>query len=343
MKAKRARGRSAVWQTKRIVVLTPSLPQMLDIVGPLQVFARAKELLQARNPDAAEAYSLQIANAGTERTIVTNSGMCLLSDMSVRHLRGRIDTLLVAGGEGIDSVGADDPLVRFLVRRVSTVRRVGSICTGAFVLAKAGLLEGRRATTHWKYCSKLAALFPNVVVDCHPIFIRDSNLYTSAGVTAGMDLALALVEEDFGGALALEVARELVLYLRRPGSQAQFSVPLAAQATDRGSLRDLQMWMMEHLGDHLSVEALAKRVAMSPRHFARVFRAEMGVAPGAFVERLRIESARRRLEESKRSVEQIALDCGFGTADSLRRTFRRRLRVSPAAYRARFTQGQKRS
>jgi transcriptional regulator GlxA family with amidase domain len=340
--ARRILQKSGLWRTRRVVVVAPSLPQILDIVGPLQVFARARELLNAQHPGMAPAYRTQIVSSGSDRSILTNSGMRLTSDATLPQLRGGIDTLMVAGGDGIESMAANDPLVRFLVRRASTTRRVCSICTGAFALAKAGLLDGRRATTHWKYCSELARLFPTVDVDSHPIFIGDGHLYTSAGVTAGMDLALALVEEDFGGALALEVARELVLYLRRQGSQAQFSVPLAMQTGGRVSLRDLQMWMLENLNNRLSVDVLAKRVVMSPRHFARVFRTEMGMTPGAFVEGMRIEAARRRLEESKRSVEQIASDCGFGTADSMRRIFRRRLRVAPAAYRARFTQGQER-
>jgi transcriptional regulator GlxA family with amidase domain len=210
------------------------------------------------------------------------------------------------------------------------------VCTGAFVLAEAGLLDGRRATTHWEWCDALAARFPRVQVDRDPIFVRDGNVYTSAGVTAGMDLALALVEEDHGRALALEVARQMVLFLRRPGGQSQFSAALAAQSADREPLRDLQAWIAEDPGRDCSVPALARRVAMSPRNFARVFTREVGSTPGQFVERMRVEAARRRLEESADGVDNIASRCGFGTAETMRRAFLRTLRVPPSAYRSRF-------
>jgi transcriptional regulator GlxA family with amidase domain len=211
------------------------------------------------------------------------------------------------------------------------------VCTGAFVLAAAGLLDGRRATTHWRSCASLARRYPQITVDADPIFVRDGNIYTSAGVTAGMDLALALVEEDHGREVALHVARELVLFLRRPGGQSQFSAQLAVQAADREPLRELQAWIADHLDQDLSIPALAARVAMSERNFARVFTREVGVTPARFVETARIEAARRRLEESSHGVEAVAAQCGFGTAESMRRTFLRRLRVPPSAYRHRFT------
>jgi transcriptional regulator GlxA family with amidase domain len=204
------------------------------------------------------------------------------------------------------------------------------------VLAAAGLLDGRRATTHWKWCSRLALAYPQIEVDADSIFVRDGSVYTSAGVTAGMDLALALVEEDFGGAAALWIARHLVLFARRPGGQSQFSVFLDLQATDREPLRDLQTWMAGQLDQNLSVERLAAQVHMSSRNFARVFRQQVGWTPARFVERLRVEAARRRLEESGTGLAQVALECGFGSADSMRRSFLRVLRVAPADYRRRF-------
>jgi transcriptional regulator GlxA family with amidase domain len=216
------------------------------------------------------------------------------------------------------------------------VRRLGAICTGSFVLAEAGLLDGRRVTTHWAWGTELARRYPRVLVDADPIFIRDGNIYTSAGVTAGMDLALALVEEDYGREAALQVARELVLYLRRPGGQSQFSTLLVAQESNREPLRELQTWIVEHVDADLSVSALARRMAMSPRHFARVFTHAVGMTPGQFVEKVRIEAARRRLEESPHGVKTIAADCGFGSADTMRRAFLRTLRVAPVAYRGRF-------
>ncbi len=211
-----------------------------------------------------------------------------------------------------------------------------SVCTGAFVLARAGLLEGRRATTHWSACAALARRHPAVRVESEPIFVRDGNVYTSAGVTAGIDLALALVEEDVGRETALRVARGLVLFIRRGGAQAQFSVGLAGQEAQRASLRALQEWMAGHLAEDLSVPALAERAFMSPRNFARVFTRETGSTPAAYVEQLRLERARTLLETTDVQLAEIARRCGFGTVETLRRVFSRRLHVSPSDYRDRF-------
>ena len=214
------------------------------------------------------------------------------------------------------------------------------MCSGAFLLAEAGLLDGRRATTHWDACAALAARYPSVRVEPDPIFVRDGRVYTSAGVTAGMDLALALVEEDCGRELALAVARRLVFFLKRPGGQSQFSAQLSAQIAEREQLRDLQSWIVEYPEADLSVEALARRVAMSPRNFARVFAREAGITPARFVERVRVEAARRRLVESTSNVDSVAEACGFGSAETLRRAFLRSVHVSPAAYRNRFATGR---
>ena len=213
---------------------------------------------------------------------------------------------------------------------------LGSICTGAFLLARAGLLEGRRATTHWNYCERLARRYPGVKLDPDPIYIHDGNIYTSAGVTAGMDMALALVEEDVGSAIALAVARELVLYLRRPGSQSQFSVAVNLQAADRQPFRELGAWVLDNLRKNLSVEMLAGRLGMSPRNFARVFRQQMNMTPAKFVETLRLDAARRRLQESNVSLDSVASSCGFRNSDAMRTTFKRVLRVAPGEYRWRF-------
>src|SRR5262249_52522221 len=195
--------------------------------------------------------------------------------------------------------------------------------TGTFILAATGLLDGRRATTHWAWCASLASMFPAVHVDPDPIFVRDGNLYSSAGVTAGMDLALSLVEEDLGRTAALETARQLVLFLRRPGGQSQFSAQLSAQAAERQPLRELVAWIVDHPDADLSVEALARRAAMSPRHFARVFTREVGTTPARYVETVRVEAARRRLEEATNGVDAIADACGFGTAETMRRALLR--------------------
>src|SRR5205823_6206229 len=238
-----------------------------------------------------------------------------------------------------DEVNAQ--VIRWLKTVAGRIRRIGSVCTGAMLLARAGLLDGRRATTHWSWCEVLIRRAPRAQVDPDPIFVRDKNIYSSAGVTAGMDLALALVEEDHGSKLALQVARNLVLYLRRPGGQSQFSVALSLQATDRKPLRELEAWVLDNLSNSLAVSALAQRVAMSPRNFARVFTKEMKTTPAKFVERLRIEAARRRLEESPHSMETIASECGFGNVNSMRNVFQRTLKIPPGQYRRHFRHAKK--
>jgi transcriptional regulator GlxA family with amidase domain len=310
--------------------------QILDLVGPFQVFARANEIA-ARAPRRARRplYALE-AIAGQRGLLRTSCGLRLEPTRIFDQVRGPADTLLVAGG-GAEAIGAESAAVVLWLRRLAPrLRRLGSICTGAFLLARAGLLDGRRATTHWKFCDLLARRHPKVRVERDPIFVRDGNVFTSAGVTAGMDLALALVEDDHGSALALEVARELVLYLRRPGGQSQFSAALSAQAGDRKPFRELGAWVLEHLRDPLTVAALAAQAGMSPRNFSRVFSAEMGASPAKFVELLRLETARRRLQQSAAPLDAVAAECGFRNADALRSAFQRVLHVAPSQYRARF-------
>jgi transcriptional regulator GlxA family with amidase domain len=321
--------------TRRIAMLAFPGCQILDVTGPLEVFARAARWLDEHGLSRTPAYVVELL-ASSEGPVAASSGLRLVADRPVRAVRSGIDTLLVAGGVGTPSALRERNLLEWLRRMAPRVRRLGSVCTGAFLLAEAGLLDGRAATTHWRHCAALAERYPKVKVDPDPIFVRDGNVYTSAGVTAGMDLALALVEEDHGRRVALAVARELVLFLRRPGSQSQFSAQLTVQAADREPLRELQAWIADHPGADLSVAALASRVAMSPRNFARVFARELGLTPARFVENVRVEAARRRLEESSLGVDAIAADCGFGTAESMRRAFVRALRVAPSAYRSRF-------
>jgi transcriptional regulator GlxA family with amidase domain len=311
--------------------------QLLDIVGPLEVFAVAARLAAAEGRPGPLPYRVEIL-ARQAGPLTTSSGLAIVAGRSFADVRGAIDTLLVAGGRGTPAALADRALIAFLRRQARRVRRLASVCSGTFLLAEAGLLDGKRATTHWRSAARLARRYPLVTVDAEPIFIRQGRIYTSAGVTAGMDLALALVEEDHGPQLARAVARELVLFLQRPGGQSQFSAQLAVQQADRAPLAELQAWMADHLRDDLSVAALARRVAMSPRNFARVFSAAVGLTPARLVERLRLEAARRRLEESHDGVETIADDCGFGSAESLRRAFVRTLRVAPSAYRSRFAE-----
>lgn len=309
--------------------------QILDVTGPLEVFARTSRWLIDQGRRSEPAYTVELVGA-RRGPVVCSSGLELLVRRSFAEVRGGIDTLLVAGGIGfLDELRAPS-VVDWIRRMAPRVRRLGSVCTGAFLLAEAGVLDGCRATTHWRRCGELADRYPQVTVDPDPIFVRAGRVYTSAGVTAGMDLALALVEEDQGHEVALAAARELVMFVKRPGGQSQFSVPLMAQATDHQPLRELQAWISEHPADDLSVVALARRTAMSPRNFARVFTREVGVTPARFVECARVEAARRRLEESSLGIDAVASECGFGSAEIMRRTFLRTLRVNPVDYRHRF-------
>lgn len=322
-------------RARRVVMVAYPDFQILDVTGPLEVFANANRRLDSLGDSRTPRYSLEIVarEAGPVRS---TSGLVLQAERALRDVRGPIDTLLVAGGDGTREALRDRPLVDFIRRAAQRARRVASICSGTFLLAEAGLLDGKRATTHWASCQLLAELYPKVQVETDPIFVRDGKTWSSAGVCAGMDLALALVEEDHGRELALTVARWLVLFLKRPGGQSQFSVGLAAQATEHERIRELQAWAQAHVGSDLGIAKLAKRVAMSPRNFARVFAREVGETPARWVERARVEAARRMLEEGDDGVEAIASRCGFGTAETLRRAFLRQLRVAPSAYRARF-------
>jgi transcriptional regulator GlxA family with amidase domain len=321
---------------RRIALLAYPHADLLDVAGPSEVFSVAQRALADVGNRGESGYSVEILSNSRELAIETDSAVRLLAHRKYTTAKSPIDTLLIAGGLGCLEVAKDRQLLAWLRRMAPRVRRLGSICTGAFVLAAAGLLDGRRVTTHWKWCARLAQAYPQVNVDADPIFVRDGSVYTSAGITAGMDLALALVEEDCGRAAALWIARHLVLFARRPGSQSQFSVLLDLQAAEREPLRDLQAWVAEHLDQDLSVERLAGRVHMSSRNFARVFRRQVGWTPARFVERLRVEAARSRLEESEVGLAQVARECGFGCPDSLRRSFLRVLRVAPADYRRRF-------
>jgi transcriptional regulator GlxA family with amidase domain len=322
---------------KTIVFLAAPGSQILDIAGPFQIFVRAGELFGRDHPAQKPPYNVLLASTTRRKPVLTNCGLVLTGSETFRSLRFPVDTLLVAGGSGLEKAGRDEELLRWLRSAAQHVRRIGSICTGAFLLASAGLLDGKRVTTHWKWAAELASKCRRAKVDPDPIYIRDGNTYTSAGITAGMDLALALVEEDLGSPLALKVAREMVLYLRRPGGQSQFSAAMSLQASDRKQIEEMRSWAFDHLDEDLTVEKLAAKAGMSPRHFARVFVQETAITPARFVERLRVEAARRRLEESRDKLEKIATDCGFGSLSSLRRSFLRVLHVPPADYRNRFT------
>jgi transcriptional regulator GlxA family with amidase domain len=305
--------------------------QSLDVTGPLEVFAGANSWRTGHGQ--APRYDIRTASLGGQ-PVRTSSGLRLVPDQDLREESGDPDVLIVPGGAGARH--PDPELIGWLRARGRRAGHLVSVCTGAFLLAEAGLLGGRRVTTHWAYCSTLAARFSDITVDPDPIFVRDGNVLTSAGVTAGIDLALALVEDDLGRDPALQIARHLVVFLRRPGNQAQFSTQLAAQLADRAPLRDVQQWIADHPAADLSVPALASKASLSPRQFARAFAAEVGMPPGRYVDLVRLETARRRLEDSADGVEQTARSCGYGTPEAMRRAFMRALGVSPGEYRRRF-------
>ncbi|AEI76123.1 HTH-typetranscriptional regulator GlxA [Cupriavidus necator N-1] len=314
---------------KIAVVAFPGF-QMLDLAGPIDVFHEGAR--QAGQPDA---YQFEII-APVPGLLTASNGMRVEPDATLDTCSDDIDTLLVAGGPGLRQQQQDETVSAWLARQARTVRRMGSVCSGAMVLAHAGLLDGRSVTTHWNTTDRLARLFPGVQVEPDRIYVKDGNLYTSAGVTAGLDLALALVEEDFGRAVALRVARELVMFLKRPGGQSQFSAHLAAQTAERNAIREVQGWVVENLAGNLSVEALAVHAGMSARNFARIFKQECQVTPADFVEAARIDAARRLLEGSRHPLKRVAALAGFSDPNNLRRAFLRRVGVAPSDYRRRF-------
>ncbi|MFL6206281.1 MAG: GlxA family transcriptional regulator [Acidimicrobiales bacterium] len=311
-----------------VLVVFPGL-QGLDLLGPAEVFAAANQEVDR------DEYGIRVA-ASWPGPATSSSGVAIVAGEAIQSVRGPIDTLVVVGGDGTRGAVADEHLVQHVARLARRARRVTSVCSGAFVLAQAGLLDGRRATTHWSVCDLLASSFPEVRVEPDPIFVRDGNVWTSAGVTAGMDLALALVEEDLGREVALAIARRLVLFLRRPANQSQFSAPLRGQTASHDGIRAAQHHVAEHPERDCSVAALARVALMSERTFARCFASEVGTTPARYVERVRVETARRLLEDTDEGVDAVAAAAGFGTAETMRRTFLRLVRTSPTEYRRRF-------
>lgn len=319
---------------KRVVILGLPPVDALDVIGPAEVFALANKLHTGETAP----YALELVSAGTDVYLESDTGIGLRGHRSLadeRRARRPIDTLIVATGTGslehLDSTAID-----WLRVRAKTIRRVCSICVGAFALAEAGLLDGRRATTHWAMANQLAERYPAVLVDPNPIWVKDGNLYTSAGISAGIDLALALVGEDLGNAVALELAKGLVLFLRRPGGQAQFSVSLQAQNGLSPVLDGLRLWVNEHLGKEITVEMLAAVASTSVRTLVRMFQREMRTTPAKYVEEVRLEAVCQALELGGRSLESIARRYGYQSVDVLRRAFVRRLGVTPKEYAQRF-------
>ncbi|MEM7603522.1 MAG: DJ-1/PfpI family protein, partial [Verrucomicrobiota bacterium] len=319
----RTRRASTRLKPRRIVFLAFPQVVLLDLTGPWEVFSLANSLAASEVPP----YRLELVS-GDDSESVCAGGISMTSHGTSANCRGAIDTLIVPAAEMREGRDTLPQASRIVKRLAGRSRRIVSICAGAFFLAEAGILNGKKATTHWRGSGELARRYPEIDVQADSIYVKDGNTYTSAGVTAGIDLALALVEEDLGRAMALECARQLVVFMRRPGGQSQFSATLESQDVEQNSIRELIAWATDHPSADLSVTALAERAHMSLRNFSRVFRREVGQTPAAFVEKMRIESVRRQLEESDHSLESIASRCGFGSADSMRRSFFRAVKVA---------------
>lgn len=323
-------------RTRRIGFLGYSRITALDLVGPMDVFATANRLIEVKSAGGVRpAYELVVIGL-SKRAFAAESGIAFLPQVALANAPA-LDTLVVPGGCGLREPGPLRVASQWLRQHQRAIRRIASVCTGIYALAEAGLLEGRTVTTHWRYAETFAARYPGVELDADAIFIKQGRIYTSAGITAGIDLALALVEEDHGSKLALAVARELVVYLKRAGGQSQFSERLSFQAGTAGRLGELCAWMIEHLADDLTVERLAERCQVSPRQLGRRFKLALGMPPAAYVERLRTEEAGQRLLAGNASIEQIAEAVGFQSADVFRRAFERRFGIAPAQFRARFS------
>ena len=317
---------------RRIVIIAFPGVQPLDVVGPHEVFAGANQVCAA----AGSPLPYDVAVYSTDGApVVTESGLQFATTALPSATR-RLDTLVLPGGNGVFAAAHDAALVRWVATAALASRRVATVCTGSFLAAKAGLLNGRRVTTHWARADRLQADHPDIQVDPDPIYVRDGNVWSSAGVTAGIDLCLALVEDDLGHEVAQTIARWLVMFLRRPGGQTQFATPVWAPRAERSTVRAVQALVESAPGGDHRVPTMAAAAAMSERHFSRVFAEEVGETPARYVERVRLEAARHELETTTDTVDVIATRCGFGTAETMRRAFHRRLRVAPDAYRRRF-------
>jgi transcriptional regulator GlxA family with amidase domain len=313
--------------SRRIIVVAVPPVDELDLVGPLQVFNSVNRLV------GRTVYTIEVVTNADRLTIAGEGGvLTFVARHHFKKVAGACDSVLLVCGLASRSV-RDVALSAWLRKMVADVRRLGAVCVGAFLLAEAGLLNGRRATSHWRFGREFATRYPRVRVEHEPLWVKDGNIYTSAGISASIDLALAWVEEDCGAGVAHEAARELVLFLRRPGGQPQVSISLASQASDMSSIRELQIWIAEHLDTKLSVEGLAERMSMSARNFERVFTREVGTTPSQYVLQTRVEAARRQLERTDKGLKQVASASGFGSVDVMRRAFLRLLAITPRRYR----------
>ena len=316
--------------SKPIAIVVPQNAQSLDICGPLDAFLEANR----QAPDKCN-YAVRLLSIGPDRAVKAG-GMSLVADGSIFDDEGPIDTLLVAGTPTYAQAYTEATVHAWLRRQAPRSRRHGSVCTGAFFLGAAGLLDGLHVTTHWQHAAELAEKFPAAKVAPDQIFVQDGALWTSAGVTAGIDLALKLIEDDHGRDVALSVARRLVVFLKRPGGQSQFSAHLAAQIATEGRIQSVQHWILDHLPLELTAKTLASRAGMSMRNFTRVFQQEAGMTPANFVEMARVDSARRLLEDTDKPLQRVAASCGFANPDTMRRAFLRSIGTGPSEYRERF-------
>ena len=317
---------------KRIGILGYEGAEALDIVGPAEAFSAAwsDESGQPSHP-----FYKVIIIGPTSKPFAASAGIVFQPTSTMRSAPA-LDTLIVPGGKGLRVPEVAAQVSKWVQDRAAETRRIVSVCTGIYGLAPTGLLDGRRVTTHWRFARDVAERFPRLTVDPRPLFLKDGKFYTSAGVTAGIDLALAMIQEDHGRRTALEVARELVLYLKRPGGQEQFSEPLQVQIQATERFADIVAWIVSNLHGNLSVETLAEKAALCSRHFRRRFQSSFGSSPAAFVQEMRLGEVRRQLATSRHSVDIIASSAGFGDTDSMRRAFRRRFGISPSEYRAKF-------
>jgi len=307
--------------------------QALDLVGPLEAF-KAAVTEEDENGKQQNCYETVVIGL-TNKPFASETGIIFQPHKTLQNAPP-LDTLIIPGGRGLRIGETSKRISEWLKPRARKIRRIASVCTGAYALAQTGLLDGRRVSTHWRYARDLANRFPALEIDANALFVKDQKFYTSAGITAGIDLSLALIEEDFGSSVALSVARELVVYLKRSGGQEQFSEPLQFQLQSTDSLVDLATWARGHLRQDLSVEVLARRACLCPRHFNRKFKQTFGVTPGTFVESVRLDEARHRLAKHNITIEQVASSVGFNSAKAFRRAFERRFGVSPSRYRSLF-------
>jgi transcriptional regulator GlxA family with amidase domain len=312
---------------RRLIFFVTNDLQALDLFGPLEAFAAANELARA-------SYEWQVAGLATGR-VTSESGVRIVIDQSI-DAEEDFDTLVLCGGRGARTAQLSKKQREALSRAAARAGRVVSICTGAFLLAETGIADGRRVATHWRHAHELQDRFPGLQVDADALFVREGNLWSSAGVTAGIDLALAIIAEDCGSVAATAVARQLVVYVRRAGDQAQFSEPLQVQARNDHRLASLVEWVTNHISEPLQVDALAERMAMGTRHFSRTFRAAFGTSPARFVEQVRLDRARAMLGSHGARIDQVAKATGFGSADTFRRAFQRRFCLAPSEYQERF-------